>query len=149
LAEEKPGTTLNYAVPRKRPRRYFKLSPADAELAGCLVGAAGAVFAFASLGILFFITVGVASKLMERFVISMAYGSDRYAAGLRIVKKNFQLSDGTILAGRWKFVDIVGTFMCICLVMIPWARLLHRWGLLRNDESSEGKDDAVQKEATP
>ncbi len=141
---EKPGTILNYAVPRKRPRRYFNLSPADAELAGCLVGAVGAVFAFSSIIVLFLITFGVASKLMERFVISMAYGSDRYAAGLRLVKKNFQLSDGTILPGGWALLDIVGTFICPCLVLFVYMRLLQRSGLLRDDEPPENKDNAPQ-----
>ncbi len=120
---------------RKLPHR-IKLSKSDAELASCYFACAGAVFAFGSLIALFFVTVNLATKLMQRFVISMAYGPDRYAAGLRIVKKNFQLSDGTTLPGRWEFVFILGTFMCVCLVMFPYVRLLQRWGLLRSEDDS-------------
>ena len=68
----------------------------------------------------------------------MAYGADRYSAGLRIVKKN-QLSDGSRLPGIYEFIWVIATFICVVLVMFPYVRLLQRWGLLSDDEKSNSR----------
>jgi hypothetical protein len=146
LADEKQRTILGYSTPRKRPRPYFNLSPADAELAGCLVGIAGAIFAFGSLIILFFVTINLASKLMQRIVVSIAYGEDRYAAGVRIVgKSHLHLSDGTPLGAGWKWMYVLGIFVCAVLVIAPYARLLQKMGLLRDDEPKEKENSPNER----
>ena len=146
MVEEDQRKILSYVTPRKRPRQYFNLSSSDKELAGCLAGVAGAAFAFGSVIALFFISVSLASKLMQRVVISMAYGSDRYAAGLRIVRK-FRLSDGATLPGGWQFVFVLGIFLGVCLVVAPYVRLLQRWGLLRDEVKSPSRTDAQDKKS--
>jgi hypothetical protein len=140
LAEEQPKTVLTYATPRKRPRRYFNLSPADAELAGCLGGAVGAAFTFGSIVILWIVTTSAASRLMQYLVISMAYGSDRYVAGLRLAKK-FRLSDGSTLPGRWQCAYIFGVLICQGVVLFPWYFLLRKCGLVRDDDKPSQKSD--------
>jgi len=142
LADDKQRTILNYAnpqyaKPQRRTRRYFNFSPADAELMGCFFGLLGACFAFVSIIVLFLATVTVSFKLMERLVISMAYGSDRYAAGLRIVTKNFLMSDGTMLPGLWRAVYIAGVFGGMILVMAPYVKLLQKLGLLQDEDVKE------------
>jgi len=106
-------------------------------LAGCLGAAAGAVFAFGSLIILFIVAVRISSGLMQRFVISMAYGANRYDAGLRIVNNKCKLSDGSFLPLGWEWLFMLGTFVGVCLILIPYCFLLQRIGLLRSDNDDK------------
>jgi len=86
---------------------------------------------------LFFVTLNIARMLMQRLVISMAYGADKYAAGLRIGKKS-RLSDGSTLPGGCQVLYVVGVFICLVLVLFPYARILQKLGLLRDgDEDSK------------
>ena len=105
----------------------------EAELRGCVLGCISAIFAFGSLGALWLWSNRLASLLMERVIISMVYGSDRYAAGLRIVKHNL-LSDGSRIPGFYLFIWNISSFICVVLVTFPYVRLLQRWGLMSDDE---------------
>lgn len=84
---------------------------------------------------------------MKRLVISIAYGADRYAAGLRIVRKD-QLSDGTRLPAMYEFLYSFGTFICVGIVMVSYGRLLQYWGLLRDDEQRAGRTSLKDEKKT-
>ena len=136
---EKPPP-LNYERPRP-PKPW--LSQAERESWQMMLGCAGAILGFVSLPALFFVTCNLAFKLMQRVVISLAFGADRYAAGVRIVgKKGVRLSDGTPLPWGWELAFVLGVFFCVVLVLAPYHRLLQKLGLLRDDDAPQKTQDS-------
>jgi len=102
----------------------------------------GAIFAFGSTIVVFLVACRLGYWVMQRVVISLAFGADRYAAGLRVVgKQDLHLSDGTPLGYGWKWVYMLGLFACVLLVAAPYVLLLQKFGLLRN-----GDDEREEKE---
>jgi len=64
----------------------------------------------------------------QRIILSLAYGEQRYSAGLRIVNKHMGLSDGTTLSGPLTFL-FIGTQFLVDILMIGIVYLLGLWFL--------------------
>jgi hypothetical protein len=79
----------------------------------------------------------------------MAFGSDRFHAGLRIIKNNvspWRMSDGTrFYPGGYEAVFLLGNFFCIAVIVFPYVYLLGRWGFLRKGDDDDVKSTRVEQ----
>ena len=97
------------------------------------MGACGsALFSLGSVIFVFFAASIAGRRIMERVVISLAYGTHRYAEGLRILKHE-RVSDGSSLSNSVAFLFSAGQFLILCAVLFPYIRVLQRFGFLRKD----------------
>jgi hypothetical protein len=73
-----------------------------------------------ALTILLIFLIGTRSfALMEYLGISVAYGGDAYADGLRLVDKHGNLNDGTVLPDLWRVLVYTGVY-----ILQMWSSLL-------------------------
>lgn len=85
------------------------------------------------LMVCFFVSMRAMSHLTERWFLSAEYGADRYAAGLRIVRKHY-LTDGTPLPkwiGFWQGCSAFGLAM---LALLAYAAIAMGLGLYRESD---------------
>lgn len=133
--------TMNYERPRP-PKPW--LSQADREAWGCLLAGLGSVLWFGSSIVSAFIAFAISFGVMQRVIVTLARGADRYAAGVRIVgKKTLHLSDGTALSGGWQALYMIGLLVCVGLLVWPYSWLMQKLGLVQSEDDEKpasGKD---------
>jgi hypothetical protein len=85
-------------------------------------------------------TFGLAYKLSEWIVLRCAYGSDRYAAGLRLARtsKHF-LNDGTRLPGHVEFIHGLVAFLILAAVLVTYMLIANALGLYWEDPDESSK----------
>ena len=92
---------------------------------GCLA----LLLAYVGLPVVGIISLKTTYTILERPIVSMVYGSDSYAKGLRVVGKNGQLSDGRRLPGGWFASLAIGSFIMAMPVLIGYYAILRAKGL--------------------
>jgi hypothetical protein len=94
---------------------------------------AALILAYSVLVVLFFSTCTFAYKHLERPIIDCIYGSQAYAAGLRIVGRHGELSDGRRLPTIWSAARGLGSYIVSMPVWLGYVGILAFLGLFPPD----------------
>lgn len=98
---------------------------------GCAVGI---LSYFIGLPVTMISTSFVVSRLVQKFLLSAAYGPERYANGLRIVDRQMHLSDGTMLPGKFQLIYVVCVFLRTALAVgFVYFVITKFWAWMENE----------------
>jgi hypothetical protein len=121
-------------MPQPRTLNYQTLPPSKrSRLLRALVCPVGVLSCF-------FFTFTPAFQVSEWIVLRCAYGPERYAAGLRLLRtRKHLLNDGTTMSGGIEFIHGFGTFLIVAAVIVIYMLIANALGLYWEDADDSPK----------